>query len=222
MPDYAWSGIEVEAVAWAEARRAELVKRDAQRWSGACVWGARQDDAERIAFLEQHGFSRGEHVEVNLLRSSASPVPATPILAGYLVRAVAESGEMDQRADIEREVWQPYSNISGNDYAHLMRLPGYRRELDIVAVAPDGALAAYVNGWLDPVNQIGDFGPVGAREAYRRRGLILAALAEDLRRMRELGVNRVCVSTGESNMPALRLYESLGFSIVNQYHDYRK
>jgi len=72
------------------------------------------------------------------------------------------------------------------------------------------------------VNQIGDFGPVGAREAYRRRGLTLAALAEDLRRMRELGVNRVCVSTGESNTPALRLYESLGFSIVNQYHDYRK
>ena len=37
-----------------------------------------------------------------------------------------------------------------------------------------------------------------------------------------LGMNRVCVSTGESNTPALRLYESLGFRVVNQYVDYVK
>jgi ribosomal protein S18 acetylase RimI-like enzyme len=40
--------------------------------------------------------------------------------------------------------------------------------------------------------------------------------------MQALGMNRVCVSTGESNMPALRLYESLGFTVVNKYHDYVK
>ncbi|HEY7022990.1 MAG TPA: GNAT family N-acetyltransferase [Ktedonobacterales bacterium] len=222
LPDYAWSGIEIEALAWAEARRAELAKRDAQRWGGAFVWGARQDDTRRIAFLEQHGFRHGEHIEVNLLRTLGEPVPDAAIPNGYQIRAVAESGETVQRADVEREVWQPYSNISGEDYAHLMRLPGYHRELDVVAVTPEGVIVAYVNGWIDPVNQIGDFGPVGAREAYRRRRLTHAVLAEDLRRMRALGMNRVCVSTGESNTPALRLYESLGFAVANQYHDYVK
>jgi ribosomal-protein-alanine N-acetyltransferase len=58
-----------------------------------------------------------------------------------------------------------------------------------------------------------------AREAHRRRALTRAVLTEDLRRMRALGMSRVCVSTGESNMPALRLYESLGFTVVNHYHD---
>jgi mycothiol synthase len=222
LPDHAWSGIEIEALVWAEALRAELAKRDAQRWGGAFVWGARQDDTERVAFLEQQGFRRGEHIEVNLLRSLDEPVSDAAIPNGYQIRAVAESGEVDQRAEVEREVWQPYSNISGEDYAHLMRLPAYHRELDVVAVAPEGIIAAYVNGWIDPLNQIGDFGPVGAREAYRRRGLSRAVLAEDLRRMQALGMNRVCVSTGESNMPALRLYESLGFTVVNQYHDYVK
>jgi hypothetical protein len=65
---------------------------------------------------------------------------------------------------------------SDGDYAHFKRLPGYHRNLDIVAIAPDGAIAAYVNGWIDPVNRVGDFGPVGARPAYHQQGLTRAAL----------------------------------------------
>lgn len=103
-----------------------------------------------------------------------------------------------------------------------MQLPGYEQELDLVAVAPDGTIAAYVNGWTDPVNRIGDFGPVGTRAAYRRQGLGRAVLLEALRRMRERGMNRVCVSTGEANTPARRLYEAIGFRIVNGYHQYVK
>ena len=56
LPEYEWSGIEAEAMAWAEARVAELRERDAQRWGGPIVSGARQDNEKRIAFLEQHGF----------------------------------------------------------------------------------------------------------------------------------------------------------------------
>jgi ribosomal protein S18 acetylase RimI-like enzyme len=113
-------------------------------------------------------------------------------------------------------------NVSAADYAALMELPGYQRELDVVTVTPDGTIAAYVNGWLDPVNRIGDLGPVGARPAYRRQGLARAALLECLRRLQAAGMNRVCVSTGETNTPARRLYESVGFSVVNRYLDYVK
>ena len=103
-----------------------------------------------------------------------------------------------------------------------MELPGYHRELDVVAVAPDGVIASYVNGWIDPVNRIGDFGPVGARPPYRRQGLTRAVLLEGLRRLKARGMDRVCVSTGMSNNPARQLYESVGFRIVNRYLDYVK
>jgi ribosomal protein S18 acetylase RimI-like enzyme len=43
-----------------------------------------------------------------------------------------------------------------------------------------------------------------------------------LRRMRARGMDRACVSTGESNTPALRLYESVGFRTVNKYLEYVK
>jgi mycothiol synthase len=251
LPEYAWRGIEEEAIAWTETRIANLRKIDVQRWGSHCVSGARQDDARRITFLEQHGFREGgEFSEVNMLCTLDGPVPEAVVPAGYQVRAMTElaaenrwgkynqgahnrpeeiptgdnRGEISNRAEAQREVWQPWTvgSVSDDDYAYFMRLPGYQRELDVVAVAPDGIMAAYVNGWIDPINLIGDFGPVGARLAYRRQGLTRAVLLECLRRMQARGMNRVSVSTGVTNTPAIRLYESVGFKIVNKYLEYVK
>jgi mycothiol synthase len=224
LPEYEWTGIETEVMAWLETRLAGLRKGDPQRWSGHLGSGARQDNTMRIAFLEQHGFRyTGEFAEVNMLRSLAEPISEAALPDGCQVRAaVADTGEISNRAAAQRAVWQPWTvgNVSDDDYAALMRLPGYQREFDVVAVMPDGTIAAYVVGWLDPVNRIGDFGPVGALPAYRRQGLTRAALLEGLRRMQAAGMDRVCVSTGETNTPARRLYESVGFKIVNKYLDY--
>jgi ribosomal protein S18 acetylase RimI-like enzyme len=224
LPEYEWCGIESEAMDWAETRLAELRERDARQWDVNLVSGARQDNAKRIAFLEQHGFRQGgEFSEVNMLCSLDRPVAEAVLPPGCQVRAVGV-GEIPNRAAAQREVWYPWSvgNVSDEDYAAFMQLPGYDRELDVVAVAPDGVIAAYVNGWIDTVNQIGDFGPLGARPAYRRRGLTRATLLECLRRMQARGMNRVSVSTGISNTPAIRLYESVGFKTINRYLEYVK
>ncbi len=222
LPEYEWRGIEAEALAWAELCLAHLSARDPQRWGGHLASGARQDNALRIAFLEQHGFRPGgQFSEVNMLRSLDEPIPEAVVPAGFQVRAVEES-EVPGRAAAQREVWQPWTvgNVCADHYARLMRLPGYHRDLDVVAVAPDGTIAAYVNGWIDPRNRIGDFGPVGARPAYRRQGLTRAVLLECLRRMQAYGMERVCVSTGVSNTPGMHLYESAGFRVVNRYLEY--
>ena len=79
-----------------------------------------------------------------------------------------------------------------------------------------------MNGWIDSQNLIGDLGPVGARLAYRRQGLTRAVLLECLRRMKAYGMHRVCVSTGVSNPPAIQLYASIGFKIINKYLEYVK
>jgi ribosomal protein S18 acetylase RimI-like enzyme len=222
LPEYEWSGIEAEALAWAERRLIELRQLDAPTWGCALVAGARQDDGKRVAFLAKHGFRySGGFAEVNMLRSLDEEIPEPVLPAGCRVRAV-EVGEIPGRAAAQREVWHPWSvgNVSDEDYARCMRMPGYDRDLDVVAVTPDGVIAAYVNGWLDTLNRIGDFGPVGALPAHRRQGLTRAALLEGLRRMQARGMDRACISTGVSNMPARRLYESVGFRVVNQYLDY--
>jgi ribosomal protein S18 acetylase RimI-like enzyme len=235
LPEVEGKDIESEALAWAEGHLAELRAGDAERWKGPMMVGTRQDNAKRIAFLEQHGFHRGEYVEVNMLRSLGEALPpealpreATPPLAlpgGFRVRSLAgDASEVADRAAAHREVWRPWTvgEVTDEQYARFMRMPGYDRDLDVVAVAPDGTIAAYVNGWLDPVNKIGDLGPVGAREAYRRQGLTRAVLLECLRRMKARGMDRVCVSTGEPNAAARGLYESVGFRIVNRYVEYAR
>lgn len=224
LPEYAWTGIEAEALAWAETRVAELRQRDPKPWSGPLVSGAHQDDAKRLAFLEENGFRLcGRFSEVNMLRSLDEPIPALTVPAGFQVREVAEI-EAPLRAAAHREVWLPWSdgNLSNDDYARFMQMPGYQRDLDLVTVTPEGVFAAAVTGWLDPVNRIGDLGEVGTLPAYRRQGLMRPALLECLRRMQAHGMERACVSTGVENWPAIRLYESIGFKCVNQYLDYIK
>lgn len=224
-PEGEGQGIEADALAWAEGRLAGLRRRDPRRWSGPLVSGARRDDTRRLGFLEAHGFHyRGEFSEVNLLRSLEEPVAEPLPPPGYRVRGLGGTGEIPSRALAQREVWRPWTvgNVTDDDYAALTRLPGYRRELDVVAVAPDGVIAAYAHCWLDPVNRIGDLGPVGARPAYRRQGLARAVLLEGLRRMQAAGMERACVSTGVSNPAARSLYESVGFRVVNEYLDYAR
>lgn len=226
LPEYEWSGIENEALLWVETRINELRKYDNNKqWRENLVSGSRQDDAKRIAFLEQHDFQYcGDFAEVNMICSLDEPIPTSQLPDGYQIREVLPTGEITKRASVQREVWQPWTagNVSDDDYARFMQLPGYHRELDLVAIAPNGVIVAYVNGWVDPVNKIGDFGPVGALQAYRRQGLTRAVLIEGLHRMKFYGMNRVCVSTGVSNVPARQLYESIGFKTVNRYLDYAR
>ncbi len=224
LPAHAWIGIEEEGVAWAEHLRANLHQADPQRWSSPLATGARHDDGPRIAFLEQHGFRRGEHVEVNLLRSLQDPLAAAAVPAPYQLRAVLGPAESAARAAAEHAVWGEWStgDIDGDDYAYLLQMPGYRRDLDVVAVTPDGVIAAYVNGWLDEVNRIGDLGPVGALPAHRRQGLTRAVLLQCMHQMQAYGMQCVCVSTGESNSGALALYQSLGFEVVNRYLEFSR
>ena len=225
-PEYIGAGLEAEALDWAETRLAALRRRDPGQWSGPLVTGARHDNAERIAFLEQHGFRyRGEFTEVNLLRALDEPILPAEVPAGYQVRPLADdTAEIADRMAAYREVWLPWTdgNISDADYASFMRLPCYNRDLDIVAVAPDGVVAALVTGWADPINRIGELDAVSARPAFRRRGLMRAALLECLHRMQAAGMVRACVSTGETNTPARQLYESVGFRVTNRYLDYVK
>lgn len=223
LPEYEWTGIEEEALAWAEGCLEDLRLSDAPGWGGALAAGARQDDARRIAFLERHGFRYcGRFAEVNMIRPLVGPIPSGPLPEGFRIRPVSGPIEAPARAAAQRAVWHPWSvgNVSAVDYLRLMRLPGYEHELDLVAIAPDGTFASYVNGWMDSANHIGDFGPVGALPAYRRLGLTRALLLEGMRRMQALGMRRVCIST--NNTPARNLYESVGFTVVNRYLDYVK
>src|SRR5260370_16364202 len=97
---------------------------------------------------------------------------------------------------------------------------GFRADVDLVAVLPDGAFAAYAICWFDPVNHSGLFEPVGTGAAFRRRGLGKAVVCEGLRRLRATGARTAIVCCTGGNAAARALYEAAGFRIVDPQPPY--
>jgi len=175
------------------------------------------DDPEQGAFLESLGF-QPHPAYVHFTRLLAGPLPEVNP-EGFVVRAVAGESELAERAAAHREAFHP-SRLTEVQYRRLVQMPEYVPELDLVAAAPDGRIAAYCQCWLDPVNRVGEFEPVGTRPASRGRGLAKAVLAEGLRRMRARGMETAFVCTQHDNLAARALYRSAGFELTNADFDY--
>jgi ribosomal protein S18 acetylase RimI-like enzyme len=171
---------------------------------GASVF---DDDAETLAALARHGFTRpGAATYFNAREVPDPPQPAF-LPEGFRLRTV-EPGDLAERVAIHREVWDP-SRVTESSYANVMAAWPYRRSLDCVIEAPDGRFAAYVLVWPDDANGVGLFEPVGTRAEFRRRGLGAAVCTYALRRLYEEGMRQaivLCLTDA-----ACALYESVGF-----------
>ena len=56
-------------------------------------------------------------------------------------------------------------------YQNIQAAPLYRRDLDLVAIAPSGEVAAFTTTWYDDVTHSGYFEPVGTMPEHQRCGL---------------------------------------------------
>ena len=94
-------------------------------------------------------------------------------------RARAQYGAFGSEAPFERYMER---------FRKFMRSTVYCHNLDIVAIAPDGQVGAFCIVWMDSVNQVGLFEPVGTHPDYQRKGLGKAVMQEGLRRMQAGGM----------------------------------
>lgn len=152
-------------------------------------------------------------------------LPDVAVPDGATVRAVDGTDEQDvaARVELHREVWAP-SKFTVEGYRRLRGRPVYRADLDLVAVTPDGELAAYCLVWWDPASRVGLFEPVGAAERHRGRRYASAVMIEGLRRLRALGATDAVVvsATRPESEPARRLYASTGFEVGCRWETWRK
>ncbi len=209
-PDLATPGLEEEMIAVAEDRLAVPAKEGGRRLR---VW-AHEEDRGRRETLARRGYARGKMPEFHRHRSLDAPIPDARVPDGFRVRALGGDDELPARSwaswkafhpeapDAEYQGWEWYRNVQ--------RAPLYRRALDLVAVAPDGAIASFTTVWFDEAAETGAFEPVGTPKPYRRRGLAKAVLCEGLRRLRAIGAKDAFVGAYEP--PAHALYASVGFT----------
>jgi mycothiol synthase len=187
-----------------------LVERGGRR--RLCVW-AHADDPLRREELLRWGYSLDEDTETQHRRRVAGVIPAAALPGGYSLRALGEEAELPARTWASWRAFHPHapdSEYQGWEwYRNIQRAPLYRRDLDLVAVAPDGEIAGFCTLWYDDFTRSGSYEPVGVRPEHQRRGLGKALMLEGLRRLQRLGATNAFVSSYEPAAHAL--YASAGF-----------
>jgi ribosomal protein S18 acetylase RimI-like enzyme len=206
--------VAVQINGWGEERARQIVgKADEPVVLRA---SCHDDHAERIALLEQLGFVRQEQYTLHFARSLGDPIPEPQVPAGFGVRHVAGEHEADALAALHRAAFGT-QNMTVEGRLSWMRTPEYDPELDLVAVAPDGTLAAYVfcsiseeENALSGRND-GYTDPVATHPAYQRCGLARALLLTGFHLLKQRGVETAHTSTGSWNVAMRRTARSVGY-----------
>lgn len=154
------------------------------------VWGHQQDTL-RNRVLTEHGYIRGDWPEYQRGRSLHIPIPDYAPVSSYTIRSLGDTYELPARSWLSWKVFHPDDpdeNYMGwHWYLDIQRCPLYRRDLDLVAVTPDGELAAFCTLWYDDMTRTGYFEPVGTAVAHQRKGLGKAIMNEGMRRLKDMG-----------------------------------
>ncbi|HEV7129974.1 MAG TPA: GNAT family N-acetyltransferase [Ktedonobacterales bacterium] len=210
--------IEPAMLHWAESAR--RLNSKASEPLSLRAW-AYDGDTRRTALLRGQGYVRTDTSFVYRSRTLDVPIPALHLPSGYTLRQLEGHAEIEQRVAVHRAAFTG-SHMSVAKHCTLMDAPTYRADLDLVAVAPDGAFAAFGIVWLDIANRLGVFEPVGTHPAHRRQGLGQAILSEGMRRLQRLGARAVYVNSRGEDVAASRLYESVGFGLFDRNHAWKK
>ncbi len=196
--------------------RPPLIQNESEKES-LLVWVGAQDSA-RKKILEHSGFQRSKFLAEYMRRRDYSlPIPETNLQDGYSIRPLMKEGELPARSWLSWKVFhpdEPDEKYQGWEwYKNIQNTPMYQRNLDIVAVAPDGELAAFCTVWYDELTQTAVFEPVGTHPAHQKLGLGKAIMAEGLRRAHQKGATLATVSSYSAAAHAL--YKSMGFTDVD-------
>lgn len=172
---------------------------------------AADGDPASIGVLTGLGF-RPEGRRLSQWQRNASDGPLEPVRLpdGYRIRGLTGGTEFAARVALHRAAF-PTSRLTAEKYARLLTVPHYRLEDDLVVEAPDGTLAAFALGWLDPVGRVAEFEPVGTDPQHQRRGLSRAVVTAGLARFFDAGARTVQVYADASEAAAEALYASIGF-----------
>ncbi len=189
---------------------------------------ALESDQPRRAFLERHGFQQQEETSLLLKRPLDQPLPAPILPPGFTIRPLRGAAEVEAFVALHRAAFGT-SNMTVDYRLTIMSAPGFLPDLDLVAVAPNGDLAAYCvcqifpddtpraggvkEGWTDPVATHPD---------YHRLGLAKALILHGIRLLQERGVDTALLGTSSTNSAMLRTAAALGFHVASNTLLYSK
>lgn len=179
------------------------------------------DDRVSELLLERHGFVLQDWSILRMERSLHEPLPPSNTPAGFTLRPVANEQELAAALAMHQEIAGAGPAIVRDRLTLLHESPDVVAP-DVVAVAPDGVLAAFClcsigcQGGMHHTSYEGWVELLGTRPAYRQRGLGRAMVLAGLQQLRDHGADAALLGTTSWNVAAQRLFASVGFRLVRQ------
>jgi ribosomal protein S18 acetylase RimI-like enzyme len=218
-PSYRGTDVELRMLQSAYATTLRCVKQ-LEREDTSVVTDVYSCDDARMELLQQLGFEEYRLWDHITERSLSGSIPEWRLPDGFTIRP-ATMDDYAQLAGARNDAFS--ASWSPEMYRdQVMRKPGYQPEREIVVVAADGRIAAFTVIWLDQLNKVGQFEPVGTRRDFQRRGLARAMMLYALGEMKRLGLETATVEHDASNLAALELYRGLGFRKKYETLGYRR
>lgn len=219
-PELRATPLAAEMRLWAEGKLIEETRRIGK--DRISVFWVSEGDELLNPWLLGRGYAVASRDVFMRCELEALPDPACP--PGFSLRSCRGLEEVEARA---RSQYGAFASTAPFDryvdrFTRFMRSPAYVPGRDVVAAAADGRIAAFCITWLDPLNRIGLFEPVGTHPDFQRKGLGKAVMGEALKRLKAAGMQQAVLCTGEDNPAAIRLYESVGFKVVDRIGFFRK
>ena len=180
-------------------------------------------DTARRAQLEQLGFTPTDNLEPVFVRPTSGGIPNGTLADGFTIRNL-HPDEGDLRSAAARRSFKNTMEPSKHTarYRQFMRSVAYDGERDIVAIAPDGRVAAFAIHWPDAALSLAQFEPVGTDPDFQRRGLARAIITWTLQRLASSGIERARVMTAATNTAAATCYTACGFQLVDRLETWQR
>ncbi|PKO12894.1 MAG: hypothetical protein CVU39_21535 [Chloroflexi bacterium HGW-Chloroflexi-10] len=206
--------LENEIVAWGVACIQKRNSEAGEHYTLDYCCGA--DHLPRLQMLERHGFKKESIRTLRYVRSMSAPVKAYPLPAGFSIRCVHGREEVEALVDLHRIAFGT-DHMDVEERLAIMSTSYYSPDLDLLAIAPNGELAAFcICGFEDPTQLVGYTDPIGTHPQYQRLGLGKAILAAGLTALMSAGAQTVTLGTSSENTAMQKLAAVSGFICVEE------
>jgi len=211
-PDY--RELENEMIAWAETACATGVPPVVETFTF-------DHDAPRNHVLKARGYTRQDSTGMlRRMRVGNRHLPVVTRAEGYVIRGTSLADAAGLAALLNAGFNRTIHNEA--ELTNFMNFsPSFRHELNLVAEAADGTLAAHVGVTIDPSLRYGIFEPVVTHPDHRRKGLAQTLMIEGMHRAKVAGAGEMLVDTGD-DPGANAFYDSMGFAEAYLGHYWKK
>lgn len=174
------------------------------------------DDNHRISVLKKHGFVPEKVRSLQYSRPLNEPIVEYLLPSGFSIRCVKGKDEVGQLVALHQAAFGT-NNMTIEYRLAMMDASQYVREIDLVAVTPNGELTAFcVCGFDDPEKKVGYTDPIGTHPSYQKIGLGKALVSAGLIALKNAGANTARLGTSSDNIAMQKLARELGFICVSE------